>query len=765
MNVTWTPSEFAAERGRLIAGAPPGAPLRDGLVALADRWLTGLLGDAAGAGAGVALVAVGAYGRRDPAPGSDLDLVLLHDGRLPDGLADAIWYPIWDSGVKLDHSVRSLPDALAVADGDLKAVLGLLDARHVAGDPALTAQLRERVHNAWRTRAHRRLPDLLTATDAREASFGELAFLLEGDLKEARGGLRDVQAIRAAAAAWVVHAPDGAVADAHRVLLDVRGELHRGMRRPADRLLLQEQDAVAQRLGLADADALLAAVSGAARTISYRWSQTARQVQRWLDSRKLFRGRPGPRRPLAPGVVAQDDEVLLAADAEPVHDPVLPLRVAAAAAHAGLPIGLHALERLAYCPPLPEPWPATARDAFLALLGAGPALVDVVEALDSVGVMSRLVPEWERVRSLPQRNALHRFTVDRHLVETAAHARAVTQHVDRPDLLLVAAFLHDIGKGRDGDHSEVGAEMVRPIVARMGFPPADVDTVSTLVRHHLLLPVVATRRDLEDPATVRRVAERIPDADTLALLHALTVADGTATGAAGWNDWKAGMVADLARRVRAALTGAPQPPPEPLDDHVVVLADKGEFAVDVQSDGDGWRLTVVAPDRPGLLARYAGVLALHKLDVRAASATSHGAMAVTAFLVTSTYGDPPTWHVVRDDLRRAVDDTLPLAQRLADRERTYGDPRRPATTPWLRISNELSDTATVVEVRTHDSIALLYRLAGALADCGLDVRSAKVASLGAEVVDAFYVVGADGRPLADEADVERLRLSLLAAIG
>src|SRR5262249_6770201 len=160
-------------------------------------------------------------------------------------------------------------------------------------------------------------------------------------------------------------------------------------------------------------------------------------------------------------------------------------------------------ERLADAPPVPDPWPPAARDALVALLGSGQALVPVWEALDQSGVTTRLLPEWSLVRSRPQRNPVHRYTVDRHLVETAAASATLTRRVSRPDLLLVAALLHDIGKGRRrGDHSVEGARIARDLATRMGFAEDDVELLVLLVREHLLLPDTATRRDLNDPATV-----------------------------------------------------------------------------------------------------------------------------------------------------------------------------------------------------------------------------------------------------------------------
>ncbi|MCA1656466.1 MAG: [protein-PII] uridylyltransferase, partial [Actinobacteria bacterium] len=418
------PERLRSARTALLARASVvGAELRSALVELYDEWLAELFGDH---GQGVALVAVGGLGRRDPAPGSDVDLVLVHDGRADiAALADKLWYPIWDTGVGLDHSVRTVDEAVAVARSDLKAALGLLDARHLAGDEALSASLISATRAAWRQGAASRLPELRALGEERARTAGEVAFLLEPDLKEARGGLRDVHALHALAVAQVVDAPSGPTLTAHEVLLDVRGELHRRTigsgRRTVDRLVMQEQDAIAEALGYRDADRLMAAVSDAARTIAFSSDVTWRRVPAAAPRRRIL-GRRGPtepvRRPIGDDVLEQAGEVVLARNAVPGADPVLVLRVAEAAARNALPIAPHTLDRLyAECPAIPVPWPPPALDAFIGLLAAGPAAVPVFEALDQAGLLTRLLPEWEAVRSKPQRNSYHRFTVDRHLVE------------------------------------------------------------------------------------------------------------------------------------------------------------------------------------------------------------------------------------------------------------------------------------------------------------------------------------------------------------
>ena len=750
-----------ADRESLLARTDlVGAPLRAALTSLYDGWLAGLLGDP---GPGVALVAVGGLGRQDPTPGSDLDLVLVHDGSGGiTALADQVWYPVWDSGVGLDHSVRTVPEAVAVAREDLKAALGLLDARFVAGDESLARQLISATRAAWRAGAAKRLPELREAVEERARTFGEVAFLLEPDLKEARGGLRDVHALHAIATAQVADVPGATVREAYEVLLDVRGELQRRTgragRRVVDRLLMQEQDGIATSLGFADADLLMGAVSGAARTIAFASDTTWRRVAASAPRRRMLglRGPAGPvRRPLADDVVEQDSEVVLARDATPEDDPVLVLRVAEAAARAGLPIAPITLARLAESPPLPEPWPPAALDAFVGLLGAGQGVVAVFEALDQAGLLVRLLPEWESVRSKPQRNSYHRFTVDRHLVEAAAAAAGLTRRVRRPDLLLLGALLHDIGKGLPGDHTDAGMQVVAAMGPRLGLPPADVEVLVAMVQHHLLLPDVATRRDLDDPATARGVAEAVGSSEVLELLHALTEADSAATGPAAWSAWKGQLIADLVQRSQALLSGAAEPAPEPLSPEQEALVAKG--AVALQADGD--TVTVVAPDRPGLLSTAAGVLALHRLDVRSASGFSQGPTAVTVFRVSPRFGSMPDWTQVQGDLRHALDGSLQLTEKLAAREAAYARREVPPAPSVVRLVDDASETATVVEVHAPDELGVLHRITAVLAFHSLDVRSAHISTLGADVVDAFYVP-----VLVDPRQREALVADLLAVL-
>ena len=760
--------DYGARRRELLAvPSVPGAGSqlrRRGLSALTDSWLRQVFTEACdetGGTSPVALVAVGGYGRGELAPGSDLDLVLLHSERGPSSavgaLAEKIWYPVWDSGVHLDHSVRTFEEARRLASSDLAVLLGLLDARPVAGDTAMVQRLRSSVLGDWRAAARRRLPELWTSWEARGARAGDLRHDLEPDLKEGRGGLRDLVALRAVAASWVADRPHRDVDAAVRRLADVRDALHLSSGRSTNTLVLQEQDRVAEMLGLEDADALLREVGAAASAVTHAADVTWRRaLQATRPQRSRFvRGRRPTLRLLGPGLAEHDGEAVLTAQADPRSDPFLVLRMAARAARAGLPLSTSSVDRLvADSLPLTEPWPEAARQLVVDLLGAGPHLVPVWEALDQAGLVSQLLPEWDRIRHRPQRNAVHRFSVDRHLLEAAVCAGPLVREVGRPDLLLVAALLHDIGKGAESDgvdHSAAGEPLARAVATRMGFDDDDVATLALLVRHHLLLVETATRRDLDDPATVAGVVERVGDSSTLALLAALTRADAVATGPAAWSEWKAGLVEDLVRRVGARIGGAAPPPTPPWNpgaghgvrpDRLTVTAEPDEAVT--------WTVTVSAPDRTGLFAAIAGVLALHRLSVRSAQARTEEGMALDVWTVQPDGELEPhvsLTDVLGRDIARALAGDLDLTQRLTARDANRRPPATPTPAPRVDVMDAASESATVVEVRAADRPGLLYRLGRALALMGVSVCAARVVTLGAEAVDVFYLQDGAGEPL------------------
>jgi [protein-PII] uridylyltransferase len=458
--------------------------------------------------------------------------------------------------------------------------------------------------------------------------------------------------------------------------------------------------------------------------------------------------------------------------------------VARVAAQRDVPVGRSTLDRLAAetdAAAWATAWPDGGRDELVALLRQGHRAIDALEALDQTGVLTTLLPEWAAVRSRPQRNAYHRFTVDRHLWEAAANAAALTDRVERPDLLVLGALFHDLGKGSPGDHTDAGIELVRVVGPRLGLDPADVETLVTLVRHHLLLPDVAVRRDLSDPATIRLVRDAVGDVETLHLLHALTEADSLATGPSAWGSWKEQLVAELVKRtavtldgadLHAAVAGARSFP----DESTLGAMATGQTTVWLVPDGDGAdgteQVTVVSPDRPGTFARVAGALSLRGLDVLTAWAYSGelgaGPMAASRFRVS-----PPRpgidWGPIEEDLRRALAGELAIEARLAERANTYrrrkATQAAPAGPPSVSFHDDASDMSTVIEVRAPNRMGVLHRIAKALADVGLDIRHATVQSLGEEVVDTFYVRNAHGGLVDDGFHRREIERAVLFAVS
>ncbi len=738
---------------------------------LVDAWLAELLAAAeaeCGPG-GVALVAVGGYGRAELSLQSDIDVVLLHEGRGDIGtLADRIWYPIWDEGLKLGHAVRTVKEALTLAADDLDTATSLLQIRHVAGDADVTDDLAGRAVAQWQKRSKRWLAELSRRVRDRHERAGEVAFLLEPDLKEGRGGLRDVHALRWAEAArslfW--EGDQTVLAEAYDTLLAARVELHRRTGRPGDRLHLADQDAVADALGDVSADALMHRVATAARTIAWRSDDAWHRIDASLSGPLGWRSRRDKQ--LGAGLVLRDAEVHLTGDADPATDPSLALRAAAAAAAGDTRIHRASLDRLAASArAIPVPWPAEVRSALNDLLLAGHRAIPVIEALDQMGLWVLVLPEWEALRSKPQRNAYHRFTVDRHLIEAAANAAGLAARTERSDLLLLGALLHDIGKGYPGDHTRRGVELIGGIGERMGLAPDDVEVLRGLVRHHLLLPDVATRRDLDDPATLELVATAVGDRRTLGLLAALTEADALATGPAAWSRWKADLVRDLVHRTGHVLAGGALDEVRddfPTAEHVALLRAGAQVL-----RGEGDRLTVVTPDRQGLFSKVAGVLSLNGLAVLDAAVTGLDGMALEIFRVESSFGPTIAWEKLIADLELVLEGRLALQARLAERARVYeGHARRVPLQepPQVIVDNNASRDATVVEVHAPDSIGVLYRITQALAELDLDIVSAKVETMGGRVVDAFYVRDSAGGKLQDPTvlvEVERALLHVLAS--
>lgn len=750
-----------------------------------DEALRHLLADLASSGGHPdhALVALGSYGRRELCPGSDVDVLLLVPRAGPGvrRLAERLWYPLWDAGLVLGHAVRTPREARRAADADPQILTALLDGRVVGGTRTDDAEaLLGAARRLAVARRGRLLERFCEDRARRSRTPGAIAERREPDLKDGLGGLRDLHVLR-----WLAHTlgPGGdlralaaqgylrpqdphELASAGSRLLEVRIALHLVGGSSSDLLTLERQDEVAARLGEADATALVRDVATRARRVAWITDDCLdrlRATQRGPSGR-----RPGRDRDLAPGVVVRDGRVRLARGAEAAPGELI--RAARLAATDGLPLDRHQLAELP--PPRPR-WDPGLREEFVALLAAGPGLVEVVEVLDHLDLFAAFLPEWAAVRALPQRNPFHTWNVDRHLLQTVVEAAAllaggggreavVARACRRPDLLLLGALLHDIGKGGTGDHSQAGAAIAARVADRMSFDGADAATLAWLVRDHLRLTEVATRRDLDDPATIAEVAARVGGLERLELLYLLSVADARATGPAAWSAAKGALLAECYARTADHLTGtAVAGPREPAE---IELSEGAAVDWEVLDPGH-LRCRVVAVDRPGLLAAVAGVLAAAGLDVVTAGArTTAAGMAVETFTgldPAGRLGDPAERAAVT---RRIID----AASGRDGPARPPGS-RRPAT--WQRRGDDrvlvevlpgVSPVSSVVEVHAPNEPGLLARLAGAVADAGADVTLAKAATFGDRVVDTFYLRAPGGGALDDGSlarVVERLRIA------
>lgn len=774
---------------------------------LVDGCLQELFGAAEPAG-GVALVALGGYGRGALSPGSDIDLLVVHDGANAErvaALAEGLLYPLWDAGLRVGHAVRTASECLAIASERLDVTTAMLDGRPLAGDGAVWSSAREPILESVRADPRAFADRLTDDAAARAERHGAVSSLLEPDLKDGTGGLRDAQALGWLEAAIGATLEDAGllrpserdvVAGAEEFLVRVRSALHLETGRPAHRLLLELQPMIASAMGFEDEPGLIA-VDGLMRSVF----EHARQLEHVRSSvfDRFLRGAAGALRvdPTPAGV----------------------LRAFAVSARAGevlSPASLDAVD--AATVPVEVEWTEDVREAFLELLRTGPAAAPAFEVLDRLGLLARYLPAWTRVRCRPQRDPYHRSSVDVHLLETFANAsrlidegdddvlaaRAIEGISDR-DGLLLGSMLHDIGKTGEGNHVPAGARIARATVDRIGLPDPTSDLVVFLVTEHLLLSDTATRRDLDDDELVLGVAARVGAPERLAALYLLTIADARATGSLAWTPWRATLVrelvakvqrvlergdagADTAERVaersqavRAALHAqVPEAvdgflrrmpvgyllgvPPERIAEQFALVAPpigaEEVRSVSVPGSRPGTHaVTVVAADRPGLLSLIAGALSLARLSILSAQVfTTEDGVAVDLFEVEGAF-EPQIreerWREFRTTLRRAIEGRVSLEHRVRERRRHY-PVRRVDIAVRVSVDNEASDFFTVIEVDAPDRIGLLFDVTSALAEQGLDVHVAKVATYGEHVVDAFYVRDDLGRRLEDPARIAEL---------
>ncbi|HEU4385510.1 MAG TPA: [protein-PII] uridylyltransferase [Anaeromyxobacteraceae bacterium] len=814
----------------------------------------------------LALVALGGYGRRELAPHSDLDLLVLHRSGEPDAFtreaAEKFLYSLWDLRLEVGQGIRDVAECGRLAEQDLSARTALLDLRLLSGDAALYRELeRDQLHGLSQAKVDAFIADKIAETRARRERFGDSIYLLEPNVKESEGGLRDLQmALWTARAKFKVAGlsellarallPEPEVREVRRArdfIWRVRNHLHYLTGRKTDQLTFDLQPPVAAFMGYGEHEKsveefmrhyYLAAktVLVACDAIVDRCLESSRSGPwRRADapaSRTGAEERSGPApdgHPLPGGefkvfrgrITVGDREVLR-------RSPAALVRLFTVADREGLDLYPYARDMAAQAAAELSPEAAADPELNQELIGAlmrpgtrGRFLTQMHE----LGVLARVLPEFARVTARRQIDVYHVYTVDVHSLFAMRRLLALRcgdvkvevfsdlmRRLERPLGLYLGTFFHDIGKGLGGDHSVKGAEIAAQACLRMGLDPAEAADIEWLVLKHLRLSSVAQRRDLTDPSLIHAFAEECGTVDRLDKLTLLTYADISTVGPRTWTDWKGRLIAELHQKTRAVLSAGagrrPEPgtreaqgrarvaaalqgraAPEDVERFVAAMPARYFFtespaqaprhlkllrlgrrhpatAAIRHHPADGFsELTLTAPDRPGLLALVAGVLASHRVDIQHAEVFSTpedprlgwlAGRALDHFEVRGPEGgglDPTRWRAARTDLTRVLSGEVALGDLMARRLKASAIPQKPLPRVPTKvvIDNDSAREHSVVDVFTADRVGLLHRLSQTFFDLGLTVDLARITTEGHRAADAFYVRSRDGGRLEGEA--------------
>lgn len=782
------------------------------------------------------LLAVGGYGRSELCPHSDIDLLIILNGRKRppeiETILTRLVYPLWDAGWSASYSVRTLRQTLKDAENDFFLRTALLDARFLCGSERLFMRFCDRFEQQSPRTVKRFMFDLGLHNQKRYETFGDASYILEPDLKDGRGGLRDYHGMR-----WLAKASMGlkdlAALEAHAVigpldcheleaavdfLLRIRHRLHTIAGRKNDRLDFEYQEIIARELAFEDCSRTLAVEMFMKQF--HRSTLTIKSITEAAMLNITMRLRPQhTRRPIARGEHFALDSGCVAFtkpdDVQPLHC----LQAFSQVADLGLPLHPQTRafirEHLQLIPKLRHNGEAKA--AFLSILDA-PFPESALVSLLETGVLERFIPEFERIKGRIQYDVYHTFTVDMHCIHAVDILRnledteASERVSDRPALLL-AGLLHDIGKGHGGDHAQAGGSMAYAIARRLDLTRAQAELVRFLVANHLILSNTALRRDLTDEKVAAELALKMGDSRRLSMLYLLSIADARATGPSGWNDWKASLfhelfhkaltilekgdlkdpksITRLDRKWEQLITQAPSElgakqagrlwalpqayilafdVPEIIA-HLQLSAlihTPHDLGIKVTDRGDRSVLTMIAQDRPGLVATLTGLLACRHIDIHRAKVFTWGdGLAVDAFEVTPPWRDYRDWDRLPLLFQRITTGELDLAQEIAAAKPLLRPRRRLKLghAPRIAIDNATSDFFTLIEVYAEDRLGLLHDITRTMNQLGLDIHRALIANKGDLAADVFYVVNAQGEKIEDEQEREHITDELVKELN
>ncbi len=797
----------------------------------------------------VVLVALGGYGRGELHPSSDIDLMVIFDGEMTPYVqrnTQELLYTLWDLGLQVGHSCRSLPDCLAIARTDFPSRTSMQEARFVAGDRALF----RRFQSVLRTNLFRKdfagfLETALTERDQRYRKFGASPYIGEPNVKESAGGLRDIHT-----ALWLASAKFGArtlheladkglITERERKSADealtflwrVRNELHFLSGHKNDVLSRDLQPQIARNFGYA-ADETALGVEKFMREY-YLHARVIHRVSRRLIARcqeMLSRRGSAQRRlrqeALADGLLFFDGRLHLAeGDGRAFReDPGRLMKVFWHAHRLGCELSIDLERAIEESLDLIEERfrrSAEARDLLSAICRNWGRVAQILGVMHELGVLGRYLPEWGALTCLVQYDAYHKFSADQHSLlavqtleslapgqsaESEGLARVVTE-VERPELLILGMLLHDVGKAKGHGHVIKGVPLIKALVQRLGFAPADAATLVFLVEHHLLMSHVAQRRDIHDPKTIEHFAAAVRDPQWLRMLYLLTYADMKAVGPGVLTSWRAAILWELYSRTLAHLAGGRPEKPDREAVAARVLADVGgegtreEVAAHLAWMSERYLVTtsaqriaahlrlihqleggvvatelfhhpdlgfsglvVVTRDLPGLFSLIAGTLAANRINILSAQIhTRADGIALDTFQVNDRIGEAITeegrWSRTLEDLRRVIggEETV---EALLERRHARGEPETVPGPAKVSVDNGLSDTHTVVEVKCPDRVGLLYLITRTLSRAGLDIGSALIATEIDQAFDTFYVTDRQGRKVEAAEAIDRIREAL-----
>lgn len=787
----------------------------------------------------VALVALGGYGRQELFPFSDVDLMVLYRPEMKDGIervADAVLYPLWDTGLEIGHGVRTVVESMAQAEVDYFFQVALLDARLVHGSAELYEELLAANHKKFVEGQREDFVEKMKAhRQNRRERFGSHSYLLEPHIKEGRGGMRDIQAMLWTArmvfglgglqdireAGLLLEDEKEEFLAARSMLVRLRCYLHHLSRRKNDQLFFEQQGEVAEAFGYKSRDGVLGVESfmgdvyHALQKISVISDLFFDHVEEVLGL--ASRGGAIADRVVEKGIEVKTGRVHLTAGKDELQaKSQILVRTFLAMARTGLPLHHRTRKAIAGSLELINDKARTSprfAKTFFAILLEAKDIFAVLETMLETGVLTAWIPEFNRITTLAQHDLYHIYTVDRHSLQAVAelHAlvaswAAITQNVKNLKVLYLAALLHDIGKGSGRDHSVEGAGLAGLIGQRFGFTAGECETLAFLVRYHLFIPENALRRDLNDAVFIKRCAETIGSLDRLSMLYLLSVADSRATGPSAWSDWKATLMEDmflkvypyldigrhaihdvqaheeqgvewLREQVRMQLKGVKDIrididalsadyilsfSPKIVARHILTQRDNYQLLrqrslIVAGENEDSWQLLIMTVDRPGLLAKICGVMALNNLTVvKAQIFTWADGTVVDVIDVRATDGldfAEKSWRSLNEQLDLAIEHRMGLSHRLYRKLSSgYGrrNPRAGGVASKVVIDNKSSENYSVIEVYASDSPGQLYHITQSMADFGLNIHKAYIATELEQLIDVFYVLDSRGQKLVDE---------------